>query len=95
MYLISYSKKALKDIPKLKGSGLDRKAKELIATIEQNPFQTPPPYEALVGNLSGLHSRRISLKHRLVYRVEENPIERNGVTYQGTVGIIRMWTHYE
>ena len=95
MYLISYSKKAVKDIQRLKGAGLDGKAKRLIEIIKRNPFQNPPPYEGLVGNKAGLYSRRISLKHRLVHRVEEGAIEKDGVTYQGIVAIIRMWTHYE
>lgn len=95
MYLISYSKKAVKDIQRLKGAGLDGKAKRLIEIIKRNPFQNPPPYEGLVGNMAGLYSRRISLKHRLVYRAEEGAIEKDGITYQGIVAIIRMWTHYE
>ncbi|MCI8367859.1 MAG: Txe/YoeB family addiction module toxin [Eggerthellaceae bacterium] len=95
MYFIAYSKKAIKDIQKLKGAGLDGKARKLIEVIEQNPFQNPPPYEGLVGNMAGLYSRRINLKHRLVYRVEEGEFVRGGKTYQGTVAIVRMWTHYE
>lgn len=84
-YSILYSKEAQKDAKNLSAAGLDTKAKELIALISQNPFQTPPSYEKLVGNLSGAYSRRINIKHRLVYQViEETKIVR----------ILRMWSHY-
>lgn len=86
MYSIVYYKKAVKDIPKLKEAKLDKKAKALIDLIRQDPFQTPPPYEKLQGDLSGAYSRRINIKHRLVYQVIED---------QKTVKIISMWTHYE
>ena len=86
MYSIVYYKKAVKDIPKLKEAKLDKKAKALIDLIRKDPFQTPPPYEKLQGDLSGAYSRRINIKHRLVYQVIED---------QKTVKIISMWTHYE
>lgn len=86
MYSIVYDKKALKDIPKLKAAKLDGKAKSLISIIRENPFQSPPPYEKLQGDLFGAYSRRINIKHRLVYEVLEN-IQ--------TVKIISMWTHYD
>ena len=86
MYSIVYYKKAVKDIPKLKEAKLDKKAKALIDLIRKDPFQTPPPYEKLQGDLSGAYSRRINIKHRLVYQVIEN---------QKAVKIISMWTHYE
>ena len=84
MYKIEYHKKVVKDIEKLKNSNLSNKAKKLIEVLKENPFQNPPPYEKLVGDLSGLYSRRINIQHRLVYKVKEN-----------TVQILSMWTHYE
>lgn len=95
MYRIVYEKQAVKDIKNLKGVRLDEKAKTLIERIKENPFQNPPPYEALVGNLQGVYSRRINIQHRLVYQVYDDPVEVDGVTYEGTVKIIRMWTHYD
>lgn len=84
-YKVIYSKQALKDAKKLSSASLDKKAKELIALIEKNPFQKPPPYEKLVGNLSGSFSRRINIKHRIVYEVLEE---------EKLIRISRMWTHY-
>ena len=95
MYRIVYEKQAVKDIENLKGVRLDRKAKMLIELIKANPVQNPPPYEALVGNLQGVYSRRINIQHRLVYQVYDDPVELDGITYEGTVKIIRMWTHYD
>lgn len=86
MYDILYSKTALKEIPKLKAAHLDGKAKALIEILQTNPFQTPPSYEKLVGDLDGLYSRRINAQHRLVYEVCEANL---------TVKIYSMWTHYE
>lgn len=86
MYSIVYTKKAVNDIPKLKASKLDKKAKALIEVIRVNPYQTPPPYEKLQGDLQGAYSRRINIKHRLVYEVLEE---------EQTVKIISLWTHYE
>lgn len=94
MYRIVYEKQAVKDIKNLKSAGLDKKAKELIEIVRQDPFQTPPAYEGLVGNLSGYYSRRINIQHRLVYQVYGESIEIDGTEYEGTVKIIRMWTHY-
>jgi Txe/YoeB family toxin of toxin-antitoxin system len=85
IYKVTYSKQALKDAKKLSSASLDKKAKELIELIKNNPFQKPPPYEKLVGNLSGSFSRRINIKHRIVYEVIEN---------EKLVRISRMWTHY-
>ena len=93
MYLVKFSKQADKDKKMLKGAGLDKKAKELLNIVANNPFQTPPPYEALVGNLNGFYSRRINLQHRLVYEVYNEHIIPNGVQYEGTVTIARTWTH--
>lgn len=86
MYKIVLSKKAVKDIDRLKQAKLDDRAKELLGIMSINPFQVPPPYESLVGNLKGFYSRRISYKHRLVYEVYEE---------EKVVHILRMWTHYE
>ena len=95
MYRIVYEKQAVKDIKNLKSARLDEKARKLIELIKENPFQNPPPYEALVGNLQGVYSRRINIQHRLVYQVYNEPVEMNGIMYEGTVKIIRMWTHYD
>lgn len=95
MYRIVYEKQAVKDIKNLKSVRLDQKAKRLVEVIKDNPFQNPPPYEALVGNLEGVYSRRINIQHRLVYQVYIEPVEVDGVAYEGTVKIIRMWTHYD
>ncbi len=86
MYSIVFDKKALKDIPKLKAAKLAGKAKALIKIIRENPFQSPPPYEKLQGDLQGAYCRRINIKHRLVYEVLEE---------QQIVKIISMWTHYD
>ena len=85
-YKILYSKISQKDAKKLKEAGLDKKAKELIEILKVNPFQNPPPYEKLLGDLKGAYSRRINIKHRLIYQVDK---ERR------VVRILRMWTHYE
>ena len=95
MFRIVYEKQAAKDIKNLKAAGLDKKAKELIEIVRVNPFQKPPAYEGLVGNLQGFYSRRINIQHRLVYQVYVDPISIDGVEYEGTVKIIRMWTHYD
>lgn len=85
-YKVVYTKNAAKDISKLKAVNLSNKAQNLIELIKENPFQNPPPYEKLLGNLSGLYSRRINIQHRLVYEVLEDI---------KTVKIISMWSHYE
>lgn len=95
MYRIVYEKQAVKDIKNLKAARLDKKAKELIEVIRYDPFQTPPSYEGLVGNLQGFYSRRINIQHRLVYQVYREPIVIDDMEYEGTVKIIRMWTHYD
>ena len=83
---LAYSKFALKDAKKLSAAGLREKAEKLLGILQSDPFQNPPPYEKLVGDLSGAYSRRINIKHRLVYEVFQ--IEK-------TVRVLRMWTHYE
>lgn len=95
MYIIRFSKRADKDKKLLKGAGLVLKAKTLLDMIAENPFQNPPPYEGLVGNLNGYYSRRINIQHRLVYQVYNEPVVINGVKYEGTIKIVRMWSHYE
>lgn len=93
MYLIKYDRQAVKDIKKLKSAKLDTKAKSLIEILRTNPLE--PPYEALVGNLSGLYSRRINIQHRLVYEILDEEVTVDEIKDEGTVKIIRMWTHYE
>ena len=86
MYEIFYTKTAIKDIPKLQGAHLDKKAKALIELIRENPSKTPQRYEKLMGDLDGLYSRRINVQHRLVYEVFEET---------KTIKILSLWTHYE
>ena len=81
-----YTKQAKKDARKLASSGLKDKAKRLLEILEADPFQSPPPFEKLVGDLAGACSRRINIQHRLVYQVLDDT---------KTVKVIRMWTHYE
>lgn len=81
-----YTRQALKDAKKLAAAGLKDKAVELLEILERNPFETPPPFEKLKGDLTGACSRRINVQHRLVYQVLEK---------ERTVKIIRLWTHYE
>ena len=83
---VVFSRHALKDAKKLTSAGLKTKAQELLAVIASDPFQNPPPYEKLVGDLAGAYSRRINIQHRLVYEV---------FTKERTVRVLRMWTHYE
>ena len=83
---IVYTRQAQKDTKKIAGAGLKPKAEKLLGVLSKNPFQTPPPYEKLIGDLSGAYSRRITIQHRLVYQVLEEI---------KTVKVIRMWTHYE
>jgi len=85
-WAIVFTKHAQKDAPKLASAGLKAKAQELLAVLKDNPFQNPPPYEKLVGDLSGAYSRRINIQHRLVYEV---------LTDEHTVKVLRMWSHYE
>ena len=95
MYKIVFTKQALKDVEKLKKSGISTKAKTLVDIIRANPYQNPPRYEKLVGKLDGIISRRINIQHRLVYQVYEERFVENGTEYDGTIKIIRAWTHYE
>ena len=86
VWQLVYTKQAQKDAKKLSSAGLRSKAEELLAVLEENPFQNPPPFEKLVGDLAGAYSRRINIHHRLVYQVIKN---------EKVVKVIRMWTHYE
>ena len=83
---VVYAKQSLKDAKKVKASGLKEKAQALLDVLESHPFQNPPPFEKLVGDLSGAYSRRINIQHRLVYEVFPE---------QRTVRVLRMWTHYD
>lgn len=86
MWVVKLSKRAIKDIALLKAAGLSKKAKQLVDLLVLNPFQNPPPYEKLVGDLAGFYSRRINRQHRLVYRIDED---------QWIVYVDSMWSHYE
>ena len=81
-----YAKQTQKDARKLASAGLKDKAQFLLDIVAVNPFQTPPPYEKLVGDLAGAYSRRINIQHRLVYEVLES---------DKTIKVLRLWTHYE
>lgn len=83
---IVFTKMAQKDAKKIKRAGLKPKVEDLLTVIKENPFQNPPSYEKLIGDLSGAYSRRINIQHRLVYQV---------LADDKIVKIIRMWTHYE
>lgn len=95
MWRVVFTKRAAKDAKNLKAAGLEGKAKRLVEVVRADPFGTPPAYEGLVGSLTGLCSRRISIWHRLVYSVDATLVDHDGVSYEGTVKIVRMWTHYE
>lgn len=83
---IVYARQAMKDAKKLAASSLKPNAQELLAVLADDPFQNPPPFEKLVGDLAGAYSRRINIQHRIVYDV---------FTKEKTVRVLRMWTHYE
>ena len=85
-YRLVFAKQAQKDAKKLSAAGLKGKAEELLELIAHDPYQSPPRFEKLVGNLSGAVSRRINIQHRLVYQVIEE---------EKTIKVLRMWTHYE
>ena len=80
------AKQAMKDAKKLAASGLKAKAQELLAVLADDPFQNPPPFEKLVGDLAGAYSRRTNIQHRIVYEV---------FTKEKTIRVLRMWTYYE
>ncbi len=83
-YEVVFSKQAVRDSKRLKESGLDKKAKQLIEILKENPFQNPPPYEKLLGDLKDYYSRRINIQHRLLYFMRDSKVY-----------VVRMWTHYE
>lgn len=95
MWLVVFTKQAQKDARQLKAAGLAGKAKAFVAAVREDPIKAPPRYEAFVGNLSGLYSRRISLRHRFVYETIKGEIERGGTLYEGAVKVVRMWTYYD
>ena len=86
MWSLHFTKQAQKDARKLTSSGLKQKAEDLLAILELDPWQNPPPFEKLVGDLTGAYSRRINIQHRLVYQVLET---------KKVVKVLRLWTHYE
>ncbi len=86
IWQLAFTKQAQKDAKKLAAAGLKDKAKTLLDVVQANPFQNPPPYEKLVGDLSGAYSRRINIQHRLVYQVLQD---------EHVVKVLRLWTHYE
>ena len=86
MWRIVFTKQAQKDAKKLAAGGLRSKAEELLDILRENPYQAPPPFEKLLGDLSGAYSRRINIQHRLVYQI---------LAIEKVVKVIRMWTHYK
>ena len=86
MYHIYFTRQAMKDRQRIARSNLETRARALLDVIAHDPFQNPPPYEKLLGDLTGAYSRRINIQHRLVYTVD---------TQANTICILRMWTHYE
>ncbi len=85
-WTVVYTRQAAKDAKKLKRSGLKPAAEKLLELLKRNPFQSPPPFEKLVGDLSGAYSRRINIQHRMVYQI---------LADIKVIKILRMWTHYE
>jgi len=97
-YKLKFTHQADKDARVLERVGLDKNAAKLLAIIKKNPFQNPPAYEKLQGDLKGSYSRRINRQHRIVYDVlpnDEKLKNEDGELYKGIVKVIRMWTHYE
>ncbi len=86
MWKVVYTKQALKDAKKLSASGLRETAEKLLKILRVNPYQSPPPFEKLIGDLAGAYSRRINIQQRIVYQVIDD---------EKTVKVIRLWTHYE
>lgn len=85
-WCLVFTKQAQKDAKKLAHSGLKPQAERLLEILKENPYDNPPPYEKLLGDLTGAYSRRINIQHRLVYQILDN---------LKTVKVLRMWTHYE
>ena len=86
MWQVVFTKQAQKDAKKLSAAGLRQKAEQLVEILRENPYQTPPPFEKLLGDLPGAFSRRINIQHRMIYQVLND---------EKIVKVIRMWTHYE
>jgi len=85
-WVVVYTKQANKDAKKLASAGLKPQAQRILNILEENPYQTPPPFEKLVGDLTGAYSRRINIQHRVVYQV---------LPEEKVIKVLRMWTHYE
>jgi len=97
-YRLKYTRQANKDARLLERVGLNKIAAKLLSVIKENPWQNPPAYEKLQGDMKDSYSRRINKQHRIVYDVLPNTEgleDENGVQYKGIVKVIRMWTHYE
>ena len=86
IWRVAFTKRALKGAKKLSAAGLRSNAETLLDILRENPYQTPPSFEKLIGDLSGAYSRRINIQHRLIYQI---------INDEKTVKVIRMWTHYE
>ena len=86
MYKLRFTKRAQKDAEKGEAAGFKAKICQLLKVIEQNPFQNPPPYEKLIGDLQGMYSRRINIQHRLIYAV---------FSEEKTIKVLSLWSHYE
>ena len=86
MWELYFTRQAKKDAKNLAAAGLKEKAEALLAIIQNNPYQSPPPFEKLVGDFAGVYSRRINIQHRLVYQVLED---------KQAIKVLRLWTHYE
>ena len=85
-FKVKFTKQAVKDLEYLKAANLSKKAKKLVDIMKENPYQNPPPYEKLIGDLDGMYSRRINIQYRLIYEVDNE---------EKIIKIIRMWKHYE
>lgn len=86
MWRVVFTKQARKDAKKLSFAGLRQKAETLFDILRENPYQTPPPFEKLIGDLAGAYARRINIQHRLIYQI---------IDEANVVKVLRMWTHYE
>ena len=98
MYKVILSRQAQKDLEKIKQAGLQRQAKEITEILMENPYQSPPRFEKLMGDLQDYFSRRINIQHRYIYRVmpnEDGLKDEKDTLYDGIVHVLRMWTHYE
>jgi Txe/YoeB family toxin of toxin-antitoxin system len=97
-YNVIFSRQAVKDLQKLRQAGLGRQAKEITDILMKNPYQMPPRFEKMLGDLRNCFARRINIQHRYIYQVLPNDDEmrdENGILYEGVVHVFRLWTHYE